>query len=92
MRREQTGKVTLREQILLLLAKDVRLNTMEIARHIGKHYQPVRSRLFELKKLGLVHDEMVRRYMPRRRWVLVHEWWISKEGKEWLQKAGLLSS
>jgi len=50
---------------------------------------PVRNRLFELKEAGLVHDEIVRRYMPRRRWVLVHEWWISKEGKEWLKRAGL---
>jgi len=89
MRREQTGKVTLREQILLLLAKDLRLNTMEVARALGRRYMPVRNRLFELKEAGLVHDEIVRRYMPRRRWVLVHEWWISKEGKEWLKRAGL---
>jgi len=92
MRRETTGRLTLRERILLLLAKDVRLNTMEVARHIGKHYMRVRNSLHELKKAGLVHDEMVKRYMPRRRWVLVHEWWISKEGKEWLRRAGLLSS
>jgi len=80
----------MRDEILLLLLKEGRMNTTQIARRIGKIYQNVRACLFRLKAAGLVDSEHVKRFIPGLTWILMNEWWITNEGKRWLKRRKLL--
>ena len=73
-------------RILELLDREGRLNTRQIATQLGLIYQNVRNHLFELRMKGFVHDESVKRFVPGLRWILMHEWWITPTGKEWLKR------
>jgi len=87
----KTGRpLQVAEQVLLLLIKVPRANTMWVARELGKHYIYIRNLLHDLKRRGYVEFETVRRYMPDRRWILQNEWEITSLGKGWLEKRRLL--
>ena len=76
---------TVRIEILNLLKRHRRMNTSEIARELGKPYQAVRQKLFEMKLKKLVDSEHVRRYVPGLAWIMMNEWWITAEGEKWLR-------
>jgi len=80
------------ERLLLILAKEARMNTRQIARAMGKTYIYIRNLLYDLKTRGLVNNEYVRRFFPHNKWIMVNEWWITKEGREWLKARKLLSN
>jgi len=85
-------ELTNTERILLILAKEARMNTRQLARAMGKTYIYIRNLLYDLKARGLVKSEYVRRFVPHNKWVMVNEWWITKEGRAWLRDRKLLSS
>lgn len=81
---------TLKENLLLILSKVVRMNTMDLAREVGKPYDFVRTTLYELRDAELVKNEHVKRFIPGFSWTLVNEWWITDKGLAWLKERRLL--
>ena len=77
---------TQKQQILKLLDREGRLNTRQIAIRLDLIYQNTRNHLYELRRKGFVRDEHVKRFLPNLRWILMHEWWITNEGRTWLKR------
>jgi len=86
----KTKGLTNVDRILLLLAKEGRMNTRQIALKLGKSYIYIRNLLYDMKRRKLVNCEYVKRFVPGLSWILMNEWWITDKGKEWLKKRGLL--
>jgi len=82
-------KLTNVERIMLLLRKERRLNTRQIAIRMVKSYIYIRNLLYDMKRRKLVDCEMVRRFYPGVAWILVNEWFLTKEGEKWLKERGL---
>jgi len=90
---EQTANekgLTNAQKVLLILAKEGRLNTRQIAVRLGKQYIYVRNLLYELKRRGYVECEYVRRYFEGLSWILVNEWTLTKQGKKYLKDLKLI--
>ena len=85
--RAKAGQLpTQKSKILELLDREGRLNTRQVAIHLGLIYQCTRTHLYELRMKKFVEDEYVKRFVPGLYWILMHEWWITDAGREWLKR------
>lgn len=80
---------TLREKLLLILRKRSPQNTSELARATERDRTNVRLRLITAERAGHVTSAIERRPIQPAGSIMVHNYWITKEGEKWLKTQGI---